>query len=81
MKPCFCTITKVANKICLPATVGEKFCIDFLVVETRHWSAIQPQRAGGDDHVGALHRDVPRDQILRCCFVIFEQSFEIARWV
>jgi len=81
MKPRLYTIAKVADKIYLPAAIREKFGIDFLGVEARHGSAIQPQSAGGDDHIGALHWDVTRDQILRCCFAIFKQSFEITLWI
>gem|GEM_PF-1156870 len=65
MLPGFCTITKVADKIYLPAAIREKFCINFLGFKTRHWSAIQPERAGGDNHIGALHWYIPRDQIFR----------------
>jgi hypothetical protein len=51
-------VTDIAKKIGFPFAVGEKFRINFRLVESGHRAAIKAQAARGDHEVGALERTI-----------------------
>src|SRR5689334_7960305 len=58
-KPRGVTMPQSADKIGFDLAAGEEFTVDRVVVEARHWPAIEPNRPRRDDKVTALQAAVP----------------------
>ncbi len=58
MQLCGFAITEIAEEVGADRGAGEECRIDLGVVEPRHRPAVETERAGGKDEVGALQRTV-----------------------
>src|SRR5262249_50339980 len=74
-------VAKVAQEIGFDGRPGEERGVDFGVVEARHRSAIELQRAGGEHEVRALQRRISqRDVLEHGRGEVLEPRFRVRMW-